>query len=77
MSDAALADEWVLGDRYRCDAPIGSGGMGEVYRGYDLQLDRRVAIKLMQPPPAPPFRPGTAEAAALAEAAARSGTIPA
>jgi serine/threonine protein kinase len=70
MGQAAPADEWVVGDRYRFDAPIGAGGMGEVYRGYDLQLDRRVAIKLMQPPPGPAFRPGTAEAADLAEAAA-------
>ena len=37
----------VLAGRYQVDAPIAVGGMGAVYRGYDRQLDRRVAIKLM------------------------------
>lgn len=47
MSDATPDDEWVFADRYEVDAPIGRGGMGVVYSGYDRQLDRRVAIKLM------------------------------
>lgn len=33
--------------KYRLDALIGEGGMGTVYRAYDLNLDRPVAIKLM------------------------------
>jgi eukaryotic-like serine/threonine-protein kinase len=31
---------------YRVDAPIGRGGMGEVYRSHDTQLGRDVAIKV-------------------------------
>jgi formylglycine-generating enzyme required for sulfatase activity len=32
---------------YRIDAPIGAGGMGEVYRARDRKLDRDVAIKTL------------------------------
>jgi serine/threonine protein kinase len=70
MAEAVPADEWVLADRYRVDAPIGSGGMGAVWSGYDQHLDRRVAIKLMRDAPAPPPGLVGAEHAALAEAAA-------
>jgi tRNA A-37 threonylcarbamoyl transferase component Bud32 len=37
-----------LRDRYRLDALIASGGMGDVWRGTDLAIDRRVAIKLLR-----------------------------
>src|SRR6187455_13184 len=32
---------------YEITAPIGAGGMGEVYRGRDTRLDRDVAIKVL------------------------------
>ncbi len=37
----------LLNRRYRLDALLGDGGMGTVYRGYDLNLERSLAIKLM------------------------------
>ncbi|MGZ5297765.1 MAG: Stk1 family PASTA domain-containing Ser/Thr kinase [Actinomycetota bacterium] len=39
----------VLGGRYRVEARIGSGGMGEVNRGVDSVLDRTIAIKILLP----------------------------
>ncbi len=32
---------------YQIDAPIGAGGMGEVYKATDTRLDRTVAIKVL------------------------------
>ena len=37
----------TLLDRYRIDAELGKGGMGIVYRGHDLVLNRSVALKVL------------------------------
>src|SRR3954471_6270933 len=36
-----------LSGRYRLDAQIGAGGMSTVYRAFDVNLERQVAIKLL------------------------------
>jgi eukaryotic-like serine/threonine-protein kinase len=39
----------VFGDRYEVEAPLGTGGMAEVWRGHDRVLNRTVAIKTLLP----------------------------
>jgi serine/threonine protein kinase/Tol biopolymer transport system component len=42
----ALTAGTILGD-YEIRAPLGAGGMGEVYSAHDIRLDREVAIKVL------------------------------
>lgn len=42
----ALSAGTILGP-YEVQAPLGAGGMGEVYRARDTRLDRSVAIKIL------------------------------
>lgn len=38
----------VIGNKYRLDESIGEGGMGEVWRAFNLQLEASVALKLIR-----------------------------
>ncbi|MDQ1703211.1 MAG: eukaryotic-like serine/threonine-protein kinase [Frankiaceae bacterium] len=45
----SLRPSVVLGDRYRLESRIASGGMGEVWAARDIVLERPVAVKVLRP----------------------------
>jgi serine/threonine protein kinase len=38
----------LLNNRYQLQEPIGRGGMSTVYRGWDISMDRVVAVKVLR-----------------------------
>lgn len=43
-----LIEGQLIHRRYRLDSRLAQGGMGEVWKGYDIQLGREVAINALR-----------------------------
>src|SRR5262249_41730690 len=67
---AAVAPPTDALGRYLVEGELGSGGMGLVYAGYDPELGRKVAIKLMRPEVSGRTDPAQGRARLLREAQA-------
>lgn len=46
--DAPASLDRTVGNRYRLEQGIGAGAMGVVYRAFDLELNRSVAVKILR-----------------------------
>src|SRR6516162_6236948 len=49
LASATLAPGTEFGPRYRIESLLGQGGMGAVYKAYDKDRNRFVALKLVRP----------------------------
>ena len=49
VSGSGFSPGQILGDRYRMVSCLGRGGMGEVWKAFDLKLQVEVALKSLRP----------------------------